>query len=147
MGDKKISRRDFMKKTFQYASAGAVLGSIAGLEGMNPPEAEAEWGDFVLFMKRAQESTGEGSALTLGFVEKVIDPNTTAEILRDWFRTGGRAYNVSLDECARILEICRKMTSIPGFAHRNDTHHPSAIQAIGAKDIPKKSPEYVPLSY
>jgi len=144
MEEKDISRRDFMKKTAQYATAGAVLGALAGVEGMNPPDAEAEWGDFILFMQNAQKS----SDLTLGFAGVVIDTNTTPAILSDWFRTGGREYKVSLSECDRILAICRDMEPIPGFAHRNDTHHPSAIEAIAAKDIPtSQNPGPVPLTY
>jgi len=48
MLEKELSRRDFMKKTFQYASAAAVIGGMAGLEGVGTPQAEAGGGDAVL---------------------------------------------------------------------------------------------------
>ena len=142
MEEEDISRRDFVRKAFQYAAAGAVLGGMAGLEGMNPPEAEADWADFVDFMEDAQSSSG----LTVGFIERVINPETTDVDLKDWFRAQPRGYNVSRSECGTILRICRNMDSIPNFAHRHNTENPTGIQAIGARDIPKTNP-VVPLTY
>jgi len=47
MEDKFLTRRDFMKKTFQYASAAAVAGGMAGLEGLSPSPAIAGGGGAV----------------------------------------------------------------------------------------------------
>jgi len=47
MTEKGITRRDFMKKTFQYASAAAVAGGMAGLEGLSPSPAVAGGGNAV----------------------------------------------------------------------------------------------------
>lgn len=42
-----ISRRDFMKKTFQYAGTAALMGGMAGLPGLDLPQAEAAGGGIV----------------------------------------------------------------------------------------------------
>ncbi|MDH7499307.1 MAG: FIST N-terminal domain-containing protein [candidate division NC10 bacterium] len=48
MEDQFLTRRDFMKKTFQYASAAALAGSALSLEGLGVPQVEAGGGDAVL---------------------------------------------------------------------------------------------------
>jgi hypothetical protein len=47
MEEKLLTRRDFMRKTFQYAGAAALAGSLAGLEGANPSPALAGGGEVV----------------------------------------------------------------------------------------------------
>ena len=132
--DKDISRRDFVRKALQYTAAGAVLGSIAGIGGINPPEAEASSGDFIAFMRSAQECP-EPYELANDFVDMVLClcGTQSAEVclethkptgcvptivpyvmdkpaaLQEWFAC--RGYKLDYGECKGLLEICCRMNA------------------------------------
>jgi hypothetical protein len=118
--DKDISRRDFMKKSIKYVSASAVLGGMAAVQGISPPEAEAQTGGFIDFMKAAQNNP----TLANDFVNQVnprtnntLMPNfsanpVAAQNLSGWFSLQKPSYTVDTTECATILEICGIMSSL-----------------------------------
>ena len=130
MGKKGISRRDFMKKTIQYASAGAVLGGIAGLQEANPLKAEAAGKDFIQFMRDSQDISVEWFLDFLNLAKEKQTDQPTIDKLYTEFRNRGYT-EVSKDDVKRILEINSELS---------DTHKKTF-------SLLKTKPGSVPMSY
>ena len=111
MEDKDISRRDFVRKALQYTAAGAVLGSMAGIGGINTPDAEGSDGDFIAFMKAAQ-SNPELANTFVNMVNSLCggakEGSTAAYELQKWLNANH--CSVSILEAQTILDICCAMT-------------------------------------